>query len=143
VFPEGIPITTSSAGGYGSFDSTSVAPGLRHVYVESPSQHKVDAVRRVLHATEAKRALVSMNFQQRLKDAEGKLKAKKVSCASLHGEMTKDQRKNALANFRKGLRSTVVERTRASAKLQSENSESYLRTPGRTREIRPCDNRSS
>jgi superfamily II DNA/RNA helicase len=102
VFPEGIPITTSSAGGYGSFDSTSVAPGLRHVYVESPSQHKVDAVRRVLNATDAKRALVFMNFQQRLKDAEGKLKAKKVSCASLHGEMTKDQRKNALANFRKG-----------------------------------------
>ena len=102
VFPEGIPITTSSAGGYGSFDSTSVAPGLRHVFVASPPQHKVDAVRRVLHAANAKRALVFMNFQQRLKDAEGKLKARKVSCASLHGEMTKDQRKNALANFRKG-----------------------------------------
>ena len=102
VFPTGIPITTSSAGGYGSFDSTSVAPGLRHVFVTSPTQHKVDAVRRALNAVDAKRALVFMNHGHRLKDTMFKLKTKGVSCASLHGEMSKEQRKNALGDFRKG-----------------------------------------
>jgi superfamily II DNA/RNA helicase len=102
VFPEGVPITTSSAGGYGSFDSTSVAPGLRHVFVSSAPHHKVDALRRSLHAVGAQKALVFMNFQHRLKDTEGKLKSKGMKVASLHGEMTKDQRKNALNKFRQG-----------------------------------------
>jgi superfamily II DNA/RNA helicase len=103
VFPQGIPITTSSAGGFGGRASTpSVAPNLTHVFVSSPPQHKVDALRRSLHAVDAQRALVFMNFQHRLKDTEAKLKAKKIKAASLHGEMTKDQRKNALSAFRNG-----------------------------------------
>ena len=103
VFPQGIPITTSSAGGFGGRASTpSVAPNLTHVFVSSPPQHKVDALRRSLHAVDAQRALVFMNFQHRLKDTEAKLKAKKIKAASLHGEMTKDQRKNALNAFRNG-----------------------------------------
>ena len=103
VFPEGIPITTSSAGGYGGRASTpSIAPNLAHVYVSSPPQHKVDALRRSLHAVDAQRALVFMNFQHRLKETEAKLKAKKISAASLHGEMTKTERKNALDAFRRG-----------------------------------------
>lgn len=103
VFPEGIPITTSSAGGFGGRASTpSVAPGLTHVYILSPPQHKVDALRRSLNATGAERALVFMNFQHRLKDTMAKLKTKKISAASLHGEMTKTQRKNALDSFRRG-----------------------------------------
>ncbi|WPT16465.1 DEAD-box ATP-dependent RNA helicase 47 [Picochlorum sp. SENEW3] len=103
VFPEGIPITTSSAGGYGGRASTpSIAPNLSHVYVSSPPQHKVDALRKSLHAVDAQRALVFMNFQHRLKETEAKLKAKKISAASLHGEMTKTERKNALNAFRRG-----------------------------------------
>lgn len=103
VFPQGIPITRSSAGGFGGRGSTPcVAPGLTHVFVSSAPQHKVDALRRSLHATGAERALVFMNFQHRLKDTEAKLKTKKISAASLHGEMTKTQRRNALDKFRKG-----------------------------------------
>lgn len=103
VFPEGIPITTSSAGGFGGRASTpSMAPSLTHLYISSPPQHKVDALRRSLHATGAQRALVFMNFQHRLKDTAAKLKTKKISAASLHGEMTKTQRQNALDSFRKG-----------------------------------------
>ena len=103
VFPEGIPITTGSAGGYGGQIATpSVAPGLDHVFIFSAPQHKVDALRRVLNATEANKALVFMNFQHRLKDSEARLKAKKIRAASLHGEMTKVERRNALDAFRAG-----------------------------------------
>ena len=38
--------------------------------VESTAEHKVDAARRAVHALGAQRALVFMNWQHRLKDAE-------------------------------------------------------------------------
>lgn len=102
VFPEGIPVTTSSAGGVGSTSTPSIAPGLTHLYVVSSPQHKVDALRRALHALDSNRALVFMNFQHRLKEAEAKLKAKKMAATSLHGELNKQERRKALDAFRNG-----------------------------------------
>ena len=43
------------------------------MYVVAPLRHKVDAVRKAIHATGAQRALVFMNFQQRIKDTEAKV----------------------------------------------------------------------
>jgi hypothetical protein len=50
-------------------------PQLRHFYVVSQGQHRVDTLRRCINALEAQRALVFMNFQQRLKDTQFKLEA--------------------------------------------------------------------
>lgn len=96
--------TQGSAGGYGNRDAApAIAPGLTHLYVVAPApQHRVDTLRRAIHAVNAQRALVFMNFQQRLRDAEGKLAARKMSVGSLHGEMTKQERQNTLKTFRGG-----------------------------------------
>lgn len=48
-------------------------PGLDHRYVIAPFRHKVDVVRRAIHATDAQRVLIFMNFQQRIKDTEAKV----------------------------------------------------------------------
>ncbi|PRW51077.1 DEAD-box ATP-dependent RNA helicase mitochondrial [Chlorella sorokiniana] len=95
---------TSSAGGLGSEAgaAASMPPHLRHHYVASAPQHKVDTLRRSIHAMGVQRALVFMNFQQRLKDTEAKLAARNMSVASLHGELTKQQRQTTLAAFRRG-----------------------------------------
>ncbi|KAL4441461.1 hypothetical protein ABPG77_001965 [Micractinium sp. CCAP 211/92] len=95
---------TSSAGGLGSEGgaAASMPPHLRHHYVASAPQHKVDTLRRSIHALGAQRALVFMNFQQRLKDTEAKLAARNMAVASLHGELTKQQRQTTLAAFRRG-----------------------------------------
>ncbi|KAL4444214.1 hypothetical protein ABPG75_011951 [Micractinium tetrahymenae] len=95
---------TSSAGGLGSEDgaAASMPPHLRHHYVASAPQHKVDTLRRSIHALGVQRALVFMNFQQRLKDTEAKLAARNMPVASLHGELTKQQRQTTLAAFRRG-----------------------------------------
>ncbi len=42
-------------------------PHLEHVRLVIDQRHKVDALRRCIHALGADRALVFMNFQQRLK----------------------------------------------------------------------------
>lgn len=92
-----------SAGGYGNRDAApAIAPGLTHFYVDSAPQHRVDTLRRAIHAVGSQRALVFMNFQQRLKDAEVKLAARKMKVASLHGEMSKQERQNTLAAFKAG-----------------------------------------
>ncbi|KAI7838569.1 hypothetical protein COHA_007641 [Chlorella ohadii] len=95
---------TSSAGGLGSEGAAAVSmpPHLRHHFVASAPQHKVDTLRRSIHAMGVQRALVFMNFQQRLKDTEAKLAARNMSVASLHGELTKQQRQTTLAAFRRG-----------------------------------------
>ena len=61
-----------SAESAASVDSSSEAglalpPNVDHSYVVVEGRHKVDALRRCIHATGAQRALVFMNFQQRLK----------------------------------------------------------------------------
>jgi hypothetical protein len=42
-------------------------PALEHGWLLVDHRHRVDAVRRVIHALDARQALVFMNFQQRLK----------------------------------------------------------------------------
>jgi len=51
-------------------------PGLRHIYIMSDPRHRVDTLRRCVHALGAERALVFMNWQQRLRDAQHKLEAR-------------------------------------------------------------------
>ena len=41
-------------------------PQLQHVYLETSRRHRVDAVRRCIHAADLQRVLVFMNYQQTL-----------------------------------------------------------------------------
>ncbi len=41
-------------------------PQLQHLYVETSRRHRVDAVRRCIHAADLQRVLVFMNYQQTL-----------------------------------------------------------------------------
>ncbi|GAB4818516.1 hypothetical protein N2152v2_005562 [Parachlorella kessleri] len=105
------PTTTGSAGGYATGDSDvsgSMPPHLTHLVVSSAPQHKVDTLRRAIHALGVERALVFMNFQQRLKDTEAKLTARGMAVGSLHGELDKQERQKVLKAFREG-KSVLVE----------------------------------
>ncbi|KAK9821649.1 hypothetical protein WJX74_004202 [Apatococcus lobatus] len=77
-------------------------PSVQHAFYRAPKRHHVDAVRRCIHALDAKQALVFMNFQQRLRDTEAKLRTRGLSVGSLHGELDKSQRQAVLAAFRRG-----------------------------------------
>lgn len=60
-------------------------PQLRHFYLVAPSQHRVDTLRKCINALQAQRALVFMNFQQRLKDTQFKLEASSMEVGVLGG----------------------------------------------------------
>jgi superfamily II DNA/RNA helicase len=96
--------TSSSAGFAADAHAAAAAmpPHITHCYISCAPQHKVDTIRRTMHALGIEKALIFMNFQQRLKDTEAKLAAKNMSVGSLHGELTKQQRSSTLAAFRAG-----------------------------------------
>lgn len=87
----------------------SLPPNLDHRYVVAEHRHKVDALRRCVHAADARAAIVFMNFSGRLKDTVFKLEARSMSAGCLHGDMDKVARANVLSAFRNGkLRVLVV-----------------------------------
>jgi superfamily II DNA/RNA helicase len=96
--------TSSSAGFAADAHAAAAAmpPHITHCYISCAPQHKVDTIRKTMHALGIEKALIFMNFQQRLKDTEAKLAAKNMSVGSLHGELTKQQRSSTLAAFRAG-----------------------------------------
>ena len=60
--------TTGSAGGVGTAGVVpEMPPTLEHAWLAVERRHRTDAVRRAIHALGAQRALIFMNFHQRLK----------------------------------------------------------------------------
>lgn len=100
----GAAVTRGTAGGAapGSAVPSSLAPHVPHCYVKEVQRHHVDAVRRVVHALNAKHVMVFMNHQDRLKDAMHKLSVRGMSVGVLHGEMQKQKRQAVMHRFRAG-----------------------------------------
>lgn len=82
--------------------SESLPPSLNHYYCVSRLQHKVDTVRRCVHALDAKTVIVFMNHTRQLKDAVFKLQARGLVAEELHGDLGKLSRSTILKKFKKG-----------------------------------------
>ena len=87
----------------------SLPPHITHCSVVSERRHKVDELRRAIHATDVRRALIFCNFGRRLQDVQAKLTARRMPVGVLHGGMDKMERQKELAAFRRGeFRALVV-----------------------------------
>lgn len=87
----------------------SLPPHITHCSVISERRHKVDELRRAIHATDVQRALIFCNFGRRLQDVQAKLSARRMPVGVLHGGMDKMERQKELARFRRGeFRALVV-----------------------------------
>ncbi|KAK9813006.1 hypothetical protein WJX72_007336 [[Myrmecia] bisecta] len=96
-------VASSSAGGVGTSDMIpEMPPQLDHTFIMTNRRHRVDTLRRCIHALDAQRVLVFMNFQQRLQDTQAKLGASGMKVGALHGDMDKAQRQSTMAAFRRG-----------------------------------------
>ncbi|KAL0797733.1 hypothetical protein Bca101_052907 [Brassica carinata] len=94
--------TTSEADGQIQTTIQSLPPALKHFYCISKHQHKVDALRRCVHALEAQSVIAFMNHSKQLKDVVYKLEARGMSCAELHGDLGKLGRSTVLKKFKNG-----------------------------------------
>ncbi|CAH9084306.1 unnamed protein product [Cuscuta epithymum] len=80
----------------------SLPPNLNHYYCVTRIQHKVDMLRRCIHALEAKSVIAFMNHSKQLKDAVYKLEARGINASELHGDLSKLARSTILKKFRNG-----------------------------------------
>ncbi|XP_051137360.1 DEAD-box ATP-dependent RNA helicase 47A isoform X2 [Andrographis paniculata] len=80
----------------------SLPPSLTHYYSVTRIQHKVDTLRRCIHALDAKCVIAFMNHTKQLKDAVFKLEARGMKAAELHGDLNKLARSTILKRFKNG-----------------------------------------
>ncbi|XP_044477580.1 DEAD-box ATP-dependent RNA helicase 47, mitochondrial [Mangifera indica] len=80
----------------------SLPPALKHYYCVTKLQHKVDTLRRCVHALDAKSVIAFMNHTKQLKDAVFKLAARGINAAELHGDLGKLARSTTLKKFKNG-----------------------------------------
>lgn len=81
---------------------SSLPPSLKHYYCVTKLQHKVDTLRRCVHALDAKSVIAFMNHTRQLKDAVFKLEARGIKAAELHGDLGKLARSTTLKKFKNG-----------------------------------------
>ncbi|PKA51491.1 DEAD-box ATP-dependent RNA helicase 47B [Apostasia shenzhenica] len=80
----------------------SLPPALKHYYCLSKVQHKVDTLRRCIHALDAKTVIAFMNHTKPLKDVVFKLEARGMKAAELHGDLSKLARTATFKKFKGG-----------------------------------------
>ncbi|XWS48955.1 hypothetical protein CRYUN_Cryun13aG0121800 [Craigia yunnanensis] len=97
---------TSSSGSSSNMQtqaaSQSLPPALKHYHCVTKLQHKVDTLRRCVHALDAKSVIAFMNHTKQLKDAVFKLEARGMTSAELHGDLGKLARSTTLKKFKNG-----------------------------------------
>lgn len=82
--------------------SESLPPALKHYYCLTKLHHKVDTLRRCVHALDAKYVIVFMNHNRQLKDTVYKLEARGMKASELHGDLSKLTRSTILKRFKGG-----------------------------------------
>ncbi|KAJ0967048.1 hypothetical protein J5N97_023965 [Dioscorea zingiberensis] len=94
--------TTSTASSVTQGAADSLPPALKHYYCVTKGQHKVDTLRRCVHALDAKSVIAFMNHTKQLKDVVFKLEARGIKAAELHGDLGKLARSTTLKKFKNG-----------------------------------------
>ncbi|QHO28306.1 DEAD-box ATP-dependent RNA helicase 47B [Arachis hypogaea] len=80
----------------------SLPPALKYYYCVARLQHKVDTMRKCIHALDAKVVIAFMNNTKQLKDVVFKLEARGMIAAELHGDLGKLARSSTLKKFKNG-----------------------------------------
>ncbi|KAK7401580.1 hypothetical protein VNO78_13177 [Psophocarpus tetragonolobus] len=80
----------------------SLPPALKHYYCVTRLQHKVDMLRKCIHALDAKFVIAFMNHTKQLKDVVFKLEARGMKAVELHGDLGKLARSTTLKKFKNG-----------------------------------------
>lgn len=80
----------------------SLPPNLKHYHCITKLQHKIDTMRKCVHALDAKSVIAFMNHTKQLKDVVFKLEARGIKAAELHGDLSKLARSTTLKKFKAG-----------------------------------------
>jgi superfamily II DNA/RNA helicase len=85
-----------------------VNPNIDHFYVVVDQRDKMDTVRKLIHATKTKKAIIFTHRNEAAEDLALRLEHHKVAVADLHSTHEKEVRKQAMQNFRSGKATVMI-----------------------------------
>lgn len=85
-----------------SDSKASLNPNIEHMYIKVDPRDKIETLRKLLAAVEPKKALVFINHGFDINEVTEKLKYHNREAFGMHKKITKEQRQQALQNFRNG-----------------------------------------
>jgi superfamily II DNA/RNA helicase len=85
-----------------------VNPNIEHFYVVVDQRDKADTIRKLVHATKTKKAIVFTHRNETAETLAARLEHHKVAVADLHSTYDKEVRKQAMQNFRSGKATVMI-----------------------------------
>ena len=85
-----------------------INPNIEHFYVVVDQRDKADTIRKLVHATNTKKAIVFTHRNETAEDLAARLEHHKVAVADLHSTYNKEVRKQAMQNFRSGKATVMI-----------------------------------
>ena len=85
-----------------------INPNIQHFYVVVDQRDKADTIRKLVHATNTKKAIVFTHRNETAEDLAARLEHHKVAVADLHSTYSKEVRKQAMQNFRSGKATVMI-----------------------------------
>lgn len=79
-----------------------VSETISHWYIVTEKREKLDNLRKLLHASKAKRAIVFISTGEDVQQIEERLRSGDIDAYGLHGAARKEERKAAMESFRSG-----------------------------------------
>lgn len=89
-------------------DDAIVNPNIAHFYVVVEQRDKADTIRKLVHATKTKKAVVFTHRNETAEDLAARLEHHKVAVADLHSTHNKEVRQQAMQNFRSGKATVMI-----------------------------------
>lgn len=83
-------------------ETNRVNENITHNYIMVEERKKMEFLRKLLHAARPKRAIVFISNSFNVDQTLEKLKFHDIKAATIHGDISKEERKNALESFRRG-----------------------------------------
>jgi len=85
-----------------------VNPNIEHFYVVVDQRDKGDTIRKLIHATKTKKAIVFTHRNETAEDLAARLEHHKVAVADLHSTYGKEVRKQAMQKFQSGKATVMI-----------------------------------
>lgn len=83
-------------------EQTSLNPNLEHFYIKTELKEKFETLKKLLLATNTQKALIFVSQHTNTKVLVEKLKYHNFTVATISGKLSKEERKNALLQFKTG-----------------------------------------
>jgi ATP-dependent RNA helicase DeaD len=83
-------------------EEAAINPNIDHFYLLVEERDKPELLRKLIHATKTERAIVFVHRNETAEIIAARLTHHKITVADLHGAYEKEDRKNAMQDFRSG-----------------------------------------